>query len=165
MIYGVLEDQAECHTRMQNVFKALNHAQKNYNWLIAYPEIWTRQHHRLSEQKDYFFMTGEELTKIVEEDDSQWIWGVLSGFDKDIPLSEILRYPLVDANGYEGFWKNPLTFCNPLSKLEIVAWDSTLTLVLSSDKKIVDDFKKAYPKAENLCEYNQSMFGGKKDGV
>lgn len=157
MIYGAIEEKSGFHTDMKNIFEAIHQAQKNYNWLIAYPEVWTTEKNIFEEAREFYFLTGEELTRIVNEDRSQWVWGVLSGFDKRIPKEDVLKYPLVDANGYTGFWQNPLTLCHPLAELEIVAWDGCLTLVLSDHKKIVEDFRRAYPQAEDLYQYNLSM--------
>ena len=91
---------------------------------------------------------------MVNLEDFQWIWAVLSGFDKSIELSEILKYDLPYANGYSGFWKNPLTLQHPLSKIEIVPWDGVLTLILSEKKEIVDSFISCFPNSENLKDYN-----------
>ena len=38
--------------------------------------------------------------------------------------------------GYDGFWKNPVSIQHPLAELEIVAWDSTLTLLISRMKPL-----------------------------
>ena len=104
---------------------------------------------------DYSFLSGEELTRIVTEDDSQWIWGILSGFEINIPLDEILKYPLPDADGYKGFWKNPPSIQNPLASMEIVAWDSSCVLLLSTEKEIVEKFKShEFPDCQDLSEYN-----------
>jgi len=77
----------------------------------------------------------------------------LSGFEKNIDLEEVLKFPLPDAQEYEGFWKNPVSIQHPLASIEIVPWDSTLTLVISKENKIVSDFKKHYPLSEDLASY------------
>ncbi len=62
--------------------------------------------------------------------------GVLSGFKREIPLQEVLSYGLPYADSYDGFWKNPVSIQHPLAELEIVAWDSTLTLLISRMKPL-----------------------------
>ncbi len=60
------------------------------------------------------------------------------------------------ADGYEGFWKNPLSLQHPLASLEIVAWDSSSTLIISKDRKVINDFRLNFPLSENLGTYNES---------
>lgn len=40
-------------------------------------------------KKEYCWFTGEELTELVNNERIQWIWAVLSGFDKNIEFSEV----------------------------------------------------------------------------
>lgn len=85
----------------------------------------------------------------------QWIWAVLSGFEKSITLDEVLEYPLSYAEEYTGFWENPISIQHPLATVEIVPWDSSLTLIISRERKIVDDFKEGFPLSEDLNYYNK----------
>ena len=172
MVYGVI-DKESCryYSYLRAVFDAIKNKQAEYNWLITDTEIVahssrldalnTSVHWQSKNGKpvavpapDYYFLSGEELTNIVAEDDSQWIWGVLSGFEKSITLEEILKYPLPEANGHEGFWKNPPSIQNPLASIEIVPWDSSCVLLLSTKKEIVEEFKKAFPQSQDLSAYN-----------
>ena len=57
------------------------------------------------------------------------------------------------ADGYDGFWQMPLTMQHPLAEIEIVPWDSSMTLLLSRRKDIVDNFRNYYPESENLEDY------------
>jgi hypothetical protein len=72
--------------------------------------------------KDHCWLSGNELTTVVESEDFQWIWAVLSGFNKDISLAKVLEFPLPYADGYKGFWENPVSIQNPLASIEIVPW-------------------------------------------
>ncbi len=174
MVYGVIDTGSDrCYTCLKAVFDAIGNKQTEYNWLITDSEIvahsealdalntGARWQYEDGKQiavpaPDHYFLSGEALTDIVAQDDSQWIWGVLSGFDKSIPAEEILEYPLPQANGYGGFWKNPPSLQHALASIEIVPWDSTLVLLISKDKEIVDSFKTAFPECRDLGEYNQS---------
>ena len=140
------------YTQMSKVFDAIKNQQINYNWLITdleclVPEI-------AYDEEEYCWLTGKELSKIVQENDSQWIWAVLSGFDKSIKLKEVLNYPLPYADGYKGFWQNPPSIQHPLATIEIVPWDSSLTLFFSKHEDLVRDFLKAFPFSEDILEYN-----------
>ena len=157
MIYGaILEKGEEWYTELGRVFDAIHDRQKEYNWLITDVEYYSDKILDYSvDRGNCFWLTGEELTCMERTEDRQWIWAVLSGFDKRIPLEEILSSPRPYADGYPGFWKNPLTLQHPLASVEIVAFDSTLTLLLSREKSLVDDFRSAFPLSEDLFLYNQ----------
>lgn len=164
MIYGAINEKGKEHyTHLDKVFKALDNEQINYNWLITncecYPE--NKETDKLLSQ-EYCWLTGERLTRIVKEEPLQCVWAVLSGFKKDIPLSEVLKYPLPYADGYKGFWENPISIQNPLASIEIVAFDSSLTLIFSDKKNIVDKFIKGYPSSEDLVIYNNRTKSIKK---
>ena len=172
MVYGVIDNKSfQYYTCLGKVFNAIGNAQQGYNWLISDCEVIahseqldklnTRVYWQYPNRKpvavpapDYHFLSGEELTNIITEDDSQWIWGVLSGFEKSIPLEEILKYPLPEADGYGGFWKDPPSIQHPLASVEIVPWDSGLVLLFSRSREIVDSFKAALPESRDIREYN-----------
>lgn len=156
MVYGAISEKDErIYTRLKKVFDSIDNVQKNYNWLITDCEFGTLNP-KIEKllYAEYCWITGEQLTEIVLEEDFQWIWAVLSGFDKNIELSEVLKYELPYANGNRGFWENPLTLQHPLAHIEIVPWDSSLTLLLSDDKDIVDRFKEGFRYSEDLEKYN-----------
>ena len=172
MVYGVIDTKSmHSYTSLKRVFDAIDNKQVDYNWLITDSEIvaqsdktnalntgiqWRYENGKpvAVPAANYHFLSGEELTNIIQQDDSQWIWGVLSGFEKSIPQKEILKYPTPKAEGYEGFWKNPLSIQHPLASIEIVPWDSSCVLLLSREKEIVEAFKKAVPNCQDLSEYN-----------
>ena len=157
MVYGAIIDQGEqYYTYLDKVFHAIKNEQMNYNWLITdcvcYPQD-KKIDTMLS--KEYCWLSGEELTNIVEKESFQWIWAVLSGFKKGILLEDVLKHPLPYADGYSDFWKNPISIQHPLSSLEIVPWDSSLTLIFSENKTIIDNFMKGFPLSMDMTQYNE----------
>lgn len=157
-MYGAIFRKGEEYcTHLYRIFTGINMVQKDYNWLItdivAYPK--TKEYQDLF-SKEYCWLSGEELTNIIEKEDFQWIWGVLSGFEKSIDIKEILNHSLPYTDDYEGFWKNPLSLQHPLASLEIVAWDSSLSLIISKSKQIIDNFRLTFPLSEDLEIYNES---------
>ena len=70
-------------------------------------------------------------------------------------LSEILKCGLPCEEDYGKYFKNPLSVQHPLASIEIVPFDSAYVMLLSKDKKIVDDFMRVYTKSEWLEEYNK----------
>ena len=155
MVYGAVNRKDEkYYTSLKKLFDAINNKQLEYNWLITdctcYPENPKTD---AMLRKDYCWLTGKELTDLVKQEDFQWIWAVLSGFDKSVELSDILKYDLPYAEDYEGFWSKPVSMQHPLAKIEIVPWDSSMTMIFSDDKGIIDSFRAAYPLSEDFEEY------------
>ena len=156
---GIIIDEGEKYfTFLKKIFKSINDVQKKYNWLITSYECYpqnTKYVEKLSEE--YCWITGEDLTEMVEKEDFQWVWGVFSAFSKDVTEEEILQYKLPRADGYDGFWKSPVSIQHPLAEIEIVAWDSSLTIFISKDNAIADGIIKNNPLAKDLEEYNKEM--------
>lgn len=155
MIYGAINEKGEnWYTNMGRVFDAIKDKQMDYNWLITDADCVPEKIYKYCDGKGYCWLSGAELSQVVRHDNSQWVWAVLSGFRKDIALAEILKYPLPYADGYKGFWKNPITMQHPLAIIEIVPWDSSLTLLYSKNKELVMDFMEFFPLSEELSAYN-----------
>ena len=156
MVYGAINEKGEkYYTYLPKLFDAIDNAQKNYNWLVTACDCNVQN--RVEDEclkQGYCWISGEELTKVVHEHHIQWIWAVLSGFEKDVPLEKVLEYPFPEADGYSGFWHNPITMQHPLAKIEIVPWDSGLTLFFSKDKELVQKFRCGFPQSEDLTAYN-----------
>lgn len=157
MIYGIIDRKNhKYYTYMSNVFQAINDAHLAYNWLITdclcYPK--NKEIEAMFDQ-EYCWLSGDELSAIIEQEDFQWIWGCLCGFAKDIAIEDVLKYPLPSSQDYNGYYQNPLTFQHPLSSVEIIPCDSSWTLIVSKDKVIIDSYLKSNPKCEELSAFNQ----------
>ena len=158
MEYGAIDEKSEqWYTLLCKVFEAIKNKQKDYNWLITALDGVPQKIEECCKGKDHCWLTGEELSQIVAEDDGQWVWAVLSGFDKSIALSEVLKYPRPYADGYGGFWENPLSMQHPLAAIEIVPWDSSLVLFFSKQEDLVRDFLDFFPLSEELSAYNAKL--------
>lgn len=64
-----------------------------------------------------------------------------------------MKHDLPYAENYEGFWSKPIDMQHPLARIEIVPWDSSMTMIFSDDMSIIDSFKTAYPYSEDLEDY------------
>ena len=80
---------------------------------MSYPIVW---------------IAGEDLSNLVKKYNPQFIWGVLSAFDKsiNIDIHNLLVEPY--ANGNEELWVPSPNIQHPQATLEIVCWDSYVTL-------------------------------------
>ncbi len=150
------------YTYLNKIFQAMNSFQTSYNWLItdcvAYPKntacadcIAQAVH------GGWVWLSGEELTMLVKTEDFQWIWAVLSGFDKQIPQKEVLSYPLPQAVDYEGFWKEDLSIQHPLAAVELAAYNSSAVLLLSRESTPIQSFRQAFTHSRDLKEYNTAV--------
>lgn len=152
---AILDKGEEYYTNLSSVFKAIENEQLKYNWLITDCSCCPNDE-KLAElfSKEYIWLSGEELTKIAYEEEFQFIWGVFSGFSKDVNIEEILKYDFPFADGYGGFWADNVGIQHPLASIEIVAWDSSLTMFISKDDILVDKFRASFPLSEDLSAKN-----------
>ena len=156
MVYGTIIRKGEkYYTYLKKLFESIDNIQLNYKWLISYPECYPLDKEvQRAFENEWCILTGKELTELIYKEDFQWIWGTLSAFPPMTTDREILNCKLPENDMYTGFWKNPLTIQHPLSIIEIVAFDSTCTLVFTKDFTLPEKFKAFYPLAENLTLYN-----------
>lgn len=82
------------------------------------------------------------------------IWGVLSGFSKNITLDNIMKYKLPFAEDNKDIWKNKVSVQHPLSEIEIIAWDSDKTILISKNERVLNDFKNGFPLSKEIIGYN-----------
>ena len=140
MHYGAILAKGEVgYTDLDKVFAALGNIQENYNWLITdcecnvdIPEL----------QYNYCWMSGNELMALQRKyHNPQWIWAVLSAFEKSVTEEQVLEYPLPDARDNR--------VQHPLATFGIVPFDSSFVLVFSREKEIVDRFRAYFPLSED----------------
>lgn len=154
---AILNKGESYYTNLKAIFMKLNNFQTDYNWLISNAECYPSNKiyaEMLSEK--ICWLKGDQLTELIQEE-FQWAWGVLSGFEKSVSFEEIITYEIPYADGNENLWKNPIALQHPLAIHEIIAWDSSLTIIKSKDSKIVNDFMKNYPLSQKLEDYNSSF--------
>lgn len=154
----ILNNGEKFYTDLKNVFKAINNLQLNYNWLLTNCECYP-QNKKYAEilSKKFCWLSGEELTEMVNNENFQWIWVVLSGFTKDIIFDDVDKHKLPVADGNERFWQNPVIIQHPLASVEIVSWDGCLTLLISNEAKIVDLFRSNFKLSKDLEIYNDEL--------
>ena len=152
---AILEKGEHYYTYMSKVFNAIENEQLKYNWLITNCECYP-QDRSIDElfSKEYIWISGKQLTEIIYKEDFQFIWGVFSGFSPEVTLEDVLKYDLPFADGYEGFWGDNVGIQQPLAQVEIVSWDSSLTLLISKDDSLIQKFRSNFPLSEDLSELN-----------
>lgn len=151
----VIRKGEEYYTYLKKIFTGINNVQTNYNWLITSYECYP-QNIKYAEKLSgrYCWLTGNELTEMIENEDFQWIWGTFSGFAKNISKHDIMQYELPKADGYERIWQLPLSIQHPLAEIEIIAWDSAMTILISKQDEIANCLLRNNLLAEELEKYN-----------
>ena len=156
---AILEKGEDHYTKFKKIFKVLKPTINDYNWLItdceAYPNF-SGHSTRIFQSGDHAWIGSHELMDIVNKDDFQWIWAVLSGFEKIYSHEEVLQYPHPYADGYSGFWRPEVSIQHPLASIELVAWDCTAILLISNHDYVVEKFRNSFPLSQDLSAYNTS---------
>lgn len=145
MIHAVTDKKnKQFYTHLSDVFRDMGNTQSAYNWLVishtCYPR--TPEFEELF-SRDYVFLSGHELTDIVEKEDFQWVWAVFCLFEKDVPLSKILEHP-TPCDDYWPDTSGSPAMLHPLSVAELCACDSCCTILLSRKKSWQTLSAKAY---------------------
>lgn len=155
---AILDKGERYFTHMSEIFQAIGNEQLKYNWLITDCEcnLYDEELYELF-SKEYIWISGEQLTEIINKNDFQFIWGVFSGFSKEVNLEEVLKYDLPFADGYKGFWVDNVGIQHPLADIEIVAWDSSLTMFISKNDDLVNKYKCYFPLSEDLSAQNKKQ--------
>lgn len=143
-------------TSLKEIFDDIESFDK-YNLFITNMECYPLDE-KMSEMfsNEYCWIEGKELLQLLKKEEFQWIWGVFSVFSKEITLEEVLKYKYPYADGYSGFWENPITIQHPLATTEIVAWDGSKVLVISKKEELANTLLQKNDSAKDLEEYNQS---------
>ena len=156
MIGLLLKNHNQYYSFFRETFNKISTLSTEYNWLISGIECYPvkAEYQKLFSSR-YVWISGERLLEILQDEDIQWIWGVFSGFEKNVTLQQILVSKVPFADGNKSFWQLPLKIEHPLATIEIVAWDSSCSLFISSNDATIREFSKLYPLAIDLEQYNQ----------
>lgn len=144
--------QMPWHTNLPRIFEAFGGLQRKYNWLVTdiecnwYPDDFPRATPK--------WLSGSELTRIVETYEIQFNWAVLSGFAEGIEI-DLHAEDLPYADGNPMFWGDSPGIQHPLATVEIVCWDSSATLLMSKDPSLTQRFRAFFPGATDLDAFNR----------
>ena len=150
----ILEKGFKYYTDMRAILEPIREDFKKYNWLITDCECNHYPDTRIPFNTKYIWISGKDFLEIIDKHDIQFIWAVFSAIPQSISLEKALQYELPFADGYTGFWRNPISVQHPLADIEIVPWDSSLVLLISKDEDIVSRFQNAFLLCEDLADYN-----------
>lgn len=135
----IIEQGRRYYTFLKEYFNLMDNVQKEYNWLISSYECYPRSKEIQSVfSREVVWLSGSELTDIINEEDFQWIWGVLSGFPQKLSLEEVMAHKIPWADGNTVVWNEGHRMQHPLADIEIVAWDSSATIIKSKRDEIIN---------------------------
>lgn len=150
-------DQVEFHTDLSVIVNPFKEEFKNLNWLLTDLQFMILDSdklglvERLNHHDKSITINGEELFEIIRTRKIQFIWGVLSGFVDRIPNLVDNELPYADQN--TELWTNPEAFQTESTQIEIVCWDSSLTIIKFRDNTIAQNFMREFKDSTRL-EYN-----------
>jgi hypothetical protein len=152
----VIEDspQMPYHTNIKLIFDALEGRQNEFNWLITAHECYSWPSEPDIFDAGIVLLSGDELTDIVTKNKIQFVWGILSAFDKsiNIDVNNLLIVPSFDGEWrYGGEDVHPQ---HPLAVAEIVCVDSSYTIFLSKDEDLSNRFLRHFSDAQDLHQWN-----------
>jgi hypothetical protein len=145
------------HTDIKLIFDALEGRQREFNWLITEHECYSRTLDKDIFNEEIVILSGDELTDIVTHNKIQFVWGILSAFDKatDIDINNLSVIPTFD-----GEWKyggEDVHTQHPLAIAEIVCVDSSYTILLSKDDDLSNRFLRHYSDAQDLHQWYKKL--------
>jgi len=140
------------HTNLNVLLEPIKEDIVNLKWLISDLEISTSVMEKLpiNYEKDWFLISSEEMRNICETN-TQFVWGVFSGIDKDLKL-DVEKIEVPYAEGNVEMWKNKNLQLKK-SKVEIIAWDSSYTIIKFTEKRMSKKFKEYFNEAIELEKF------------
>lgn len=167
VVNAILKDskQIQFYTYLGPIFEAIQNRQYEYNWLLTDLDLnWIpddfldycdqcKIHKVLWNRNNVYWLTGEQLTNLITKYKIQFIWGVLSGF-KNTEVIDIQNLSVLPIAETPELWKPGVTVQHSKAEVEIVCWDSGLTILISKDQSIIKNFMGFFEDAKDLDDYN-----------
>ena len=138
------------HTNLSETLKPILENIENYNWFLCDLDFMADKSLPINFDEDYFKLNNEEFLKIVNSE-TQIIWGVISAVPKNIEI-EIDENNLPFVEGNELIWKND-NFQVKNSEIEIIAFDSSYTIVKFINHILSEKFKAYFDDAIELEKF------------
>jgi hypothetical protein len=137
---------------VKEIFQAIGDKQREFNWLITDFEGFFDGTDAFSE--DRVWISGDDLTQLINAKNIFFIWAVFSAFEKDVKIDpeSLTVEPDIIMND-NLFGDNP-KIRHPLATAEINLWDSSKVLFLSKDFNLSQRFRSYFINWEDLNKYN-----------
>lgn len=139
------------HTDLSKIFEPLKNELKDYKWVINDIDFMSDDILPINLDEDYFILNDLELNKILNVH-TQFIWGIISA----VPLDEEVYLQSNDLSFIEGndsIWEDN-KFQIENAEIEIIAFDSTYTIVKFKDELLSEKFKIFFDEAIELNKFS-----------
>ena len=144
---------------------AIEEEVKKFNWLLSdYGECGYPSEGKHN-GKPFIWTNGDKLLEISRQYHVAYCFCVATAYPKDVSLEDVLQSTLPFADGYDGFWAPNVTMQNPLSEIEIIQWDATYFLIISTSKAVITKFAEKHPEALDLAQYNRNALSNVDKGL
>ncbi|WP_321345608.1 hypothetical protein [uncultured Draconibacterium sp.] len=140
------------HTDLKNLFIPLMHELDNYYWIISDLDFICSENEKIpiNYEKDWFQLSSNEM-KVLINSDTQIVWGVISGIKRNEKIN-LDKLSLPFAEGNDNIWKNG-NFQIGNSEIEIIAFDSSYTIVKLANDSLSEKFKTYFTEAIELEKF------------
>ena len=146
-----LERDGQYHTSLRRVFAALEGRQIGLDFLLLGVEAYPLEHEEFEAvNQTPCWISGAELTRVVETEDFQWVWGALLAYPARGGRAEVLervRALCPPGPHDEESWSARRQFEQTGAAFLILAADSSLTELVSADRGLIDLFCAHEPRA------------------
>lgn len=146
-----LERDGQYHTSLKRVFDALEGRQIGFDFLLLGVEAYPLEHEEFEAvNQTPRWISGAELTRMVETEDFQWVWGALLAYPEGCGRAEVLeqvRALCPPGPPDEESWGVRRQFEKTGAIFLILAADSSLTELVSEDRGLIDLFCAHEPRA------------------
>ncbi|KMQ68698.1 hypothetical protein ACM39_05225 [Chryseobacterium sp. FH2] len=143
------------HTNLKEIIQSIWKDLTDYNWILTDLDFLSNDNKiPINYDHDIFTLNNKQF-EILYKSDIQIIWGIISAIPKntDLNLKSISTLSVED----EKVWKDK--FLIPKAFVEIVAFDSSYTIVKFKDEKLSDKFKEYFKEeAIDLEKFNKKYF-------
>lgn len=130
-------EKIKFQTNLNVVLKPIWNDLIEYNWILTDLDFMSDDEVPINFDYDYFVLNNEQFRELYESD-TQIIWGIISAFPKNSHLNTDL-ISILSAEDQK-VWR-PDTFIISESILEVIAFDSSYTIVKFKDEKLSSTFK------------------------
>ena len=144
-------NKLDFHTNLAKILEPLKINFKNYKWVFNDIDFMSDDILPINLDDDYFILNDLELNKILDVH-TQFICGIISA----VPLVEeviLLSNDLPFIEGNDSIWNNNI-FQIINSEIEIIAFDSSYTIVKFKNKLLSDKFKMFFEEAIELEKFS-----------
>ena len=146
-----LERDGQYHTSLRRVFAALEGRQIGLDFLLLGVEAYPLEHEEFEAvNQTPRWISGAELTRMVETEDFQWVWGALLAYPEGCGRAEVLeqvRALCPPGPHDEESWSARRQFEKTGAAFLILAADSSLTELVSADRGMIGLFCAHEPQA------------------